>query len=128
MRLLTLPIVAVGVLAVPGSDEPSAGAMRRAFEATLAAQVRSALAFVAETGGEAALARVRAARTDAFDIRAFTKLDCVPGAPGRGPRGHVCGFAVRIGVAGGELGRTLTGRFHAGPRGLVFEDADAAGV
>jgi len=119
MRVWTVPAVIAGLLAMSGSDEPSEAAMRAAFEATLAAQVQSALAFVAETGGEAALARVRAARTDAFDIRAFTKLGCAPSAAG-----HVCDFAVRIGVVTGELDRTVTGRFHAGPHGLVFEAAD----
>src|SRR5262252_2790017 len=119
MRVLLVPAVVAGVLVVPGSDEPSEGAMRLAFETTLSAQVQSALAFVAETGGEEALARVRAARTDAFDIRAFTKLGCAPSAAG-----HVCDFAVRIGVVTGELDRTVTGRFHAGPHGLVFEAAD----
>jgi len=123
MRLLTVPAVLAGALVMSGSDEPSEAAMRTAFEVTLAAQVRSALVFVAETGGEAALARVRAARTDAFDIRAFAKLGCTPSAAGAG---HVCDFAVRIGVVDGELARTLTGRFSAGPHGLVFEAADEA--
>ena len=121
MRVWTVPAVVAGALVMSCSDEPSEAAMRAAFEATLAAQVQSALAFVAETGGEATLARVRAARTDQFDIRAFTKLGCAPGADG-----HVCDFAVRIGVVNGELERTVTGRFYSGPRGLVFETADAA--
>ena len=121
MRLWTVPAVVAGALVMSGSDEPSEAAMRAAFEATLAAQVQSALAFVAETGGEAALARVRAAHTDDFAIRAFTKLGCAPSAAG-----HVCDFAVRIAVVSGEFDRTVTGRFHAGPHGLVFEDAGAA--
>jgi hypothetical protein len=125
MRMLTLPAVLAGVLAVTGSDEPSAADMRFAFQATLAAQVQSALDFVAETGGDEALARVRAARTDEFDIRSFTKLDC---APSRRAPGHVCEFAVRIGVVTGELEATVTGRFFAGPRGLVFVNEDRAGA
>src|ERR1700681_4265297 len=92
MRMLTVPAVLAGVLAVTGSDEPSATDMRFAFQTTLAAQVQSALDFVAETGGEEALARVRAARTDEFDIRAFTKLDC---APSLRPSGHDCQRAAR---------------------------------
>ncbi len=123
MRVWTVPAVVAGALVMGGSDEPSEAAMRAAFEATLAAQVQSALAFVAETGGEQALAQVRAARTDEFAIRAFTKLGCAPSAA---PGGHVCDFAVRIGVVSGELDRTVTGRFYAGPHGLVFENADAA--
>ena len=116
MRVLLIPAVVAGVLAVPGTDEPSEAAMRVAVQASLSAQVRSALAYVAETAGDDALARVRSARTDQFDIRRFTKFDCAPGTSG-----HVCGFAVRIGVVTGELRRTMTGRFHAGPHGLVFE-------
>jgi hypothetical protein len=125
MRVWTLPAVAVGIFAVTGfSNEPSEAAMRSAFAATLTADVRSALDFVAATGGEAALARVRAARTDAFDIRDFTKLACKPS-----PRadGHVCGFSVRIAVVTGEIARTITGRFYQGPRGLEFvEDVPPA--
>jgi hypothetical protein len=117
MRVLTVPAVIVGVLAVTGSDEPSEAAMRSAFQATLAAQVQSALDFVAETGGEEALARVRAARTEQFDIRSFTKLDC---APSWHEPGHVCEFAVRIGVVTGTIERTMTGRFYVGLHGLEF--------
>jgi hypothetical protein len=121
MRVFLVPAVIVGVLAVSGSYEPSEAAMRAAFETTLAAQVQSALDFVAETGGEEALAKVRAARTDAFDVRAFTKRDCAPSA--RGP-GHLCAFAIRVGVFNGELEATMTGRFYASPRGLVFVNED----
>jgi hypothetical protein len=123
MRVLLIPAVIVGVLAVTGPDEPTESAMRAAFETTLAAQVRSALDFVAETGGQAAIDKVRAARTDEFDIRSFTKLNCAPSAA---KPGHVCGFAVSIGVINGLLEQTMTGRFYAGPHGLVFENDDAA--
>ena len=125
MRVLILPAVLVGVLAVPGSNEPSAAEMRSAFQATLTAQVQAVLDFVVETGGEEALARVRAARTDAFEIRSFAKLDCATSAD---KPGHLCDFAVRVGVVTGELRVTMRGRFYAGPRGLVFvnEDRDEA--
>jgi len=118
MRVLLIPAVVAGVFVVPGSDEPSQAAMRAAVQATLSAQVQSALAYVAETGGEDALARVRGARTDTFDVRGFTKFDCATRE-----RGHVCGFSLRVGVVTGELQRTMKGRFYAGPRGLVFEDS-----
>ncbi len=121
MRVVLVPIVIVGVLAVTGPDEPTEGAMRVAFETILAAQVQSALDFVAETGGKLALDKVCAARTDAFDIRSFTRIDCAPSA---GYSGHVCDFAVRIGVVGGLLEQTMTGRFYAGPHGLVFVNED----
>ena len=101
--------------------------MRGAFQATLTAQVQSALAYVAEIGGADALARVRVARTDTFDIRSFTKLDCARSAS---KAGHLCGFSVRVGVVGGELSTTMTGRFYAGPDGLVFvnEERSPAGA
>jgi hypothetical protein len=121
MRAWLIPTVIVGVLAVTGSDEPSEATMRSAFAATLSGQVQSVLDFVAETGGPDALDRVRAARTDEFDIRSFTKLDCAPSAA---KPGHVCDFAVRIAVVGGLLEQTMTGRFYSGPRGLVFVNDD----
>ena len=125
MRVLTLPAVLVGVFAVSGSNEPTAAEMRSAVEATLTAQVQSVLDYVAETGGEEALARVRAAGTDRFDIRSFSKLDCISSAD---KPGHLCDFALRIGIVTGELQATMRGRFYAGPRGLVFvnEDRDEA--
>src|SRR5262249_7058258 len=94
MRVLTLPAVLVGVFAAPGSAEPRAAEMRSAVQATLTAQVQSVLDYIAETGGEEALARVRAARADTFDIRSFTKLDCTT-SPDR--PGHLCEFALRVG-------------------------------
>jgi len=126
MRVWTMPALLVGLFAVTGySGEPSEAAMQRAFQAALAVDVRSALDFVATTGGEAALAKIRAARTDLFDIRGFTKLACAPS-----PRaaGHVCGFSVRIGVVTGEIVRTVTGRFYDGPYGLEFVEDTAAGA
>jgi hypothetical protein len=125
MRILTLPAVLVGVLAVSGSDEPSAADMRSAVQTTLTAQVQSVLDYVAEIGGEEGLARVRAARTDAFDVRSVTKLDCTTSAD---KPGHLCEFAVRVAVVTGELQATMRGRFLAGPRGLVFVNEDREGA
>ena len=125
MRILTLPAVLVGVLAVSGSDEPSAADMRSAVQATLTAQVQSVLDYVAETGGEEGVARVRAARTAEFDVRSLTKLDCTTSAD---KPGHLCAFAVRVAVITGELQATMRGRFLAGPRGLVFVNEDREGA
>jgi hypothetical protein len=126
MRMWTVPTLLVGVLAVTGySDEPSEAAMQRAFQAALAGEVRAALDFVAATGGEAALAKIRVARTDTFDIRGFTKRAC---APSTHMSGHVCDFSVRIGVVSGEIERTITGRFYQGPHGLEFVEDAAAGA
>jgi hypothetical protein len=123
MRAFFIPTVLVGLLAVTGSDEPSEATMRAAFATTLSAQVQSALDFVAETGGPEALDKVRAARTDEFEIRSFTKLDC---ALSVSKPGHFCEFTVRVAVVGGLLEHTMTGRFYAGPRGLVFVNDDPA--
>jgi hypothetical protein len=125
MRALSIPIFVVGVLAASGSDEPSAAEMRSAVQATLTAQVQSVLDYVAETGGEEALAQVRAARTDGFDVRSLTKLDCTASAD---RPGHLCEFAVRVGVVTGELQATMRGRFLAGPRGLVFVNEERDGA
>jgi hypothetical protein len=84
--------------------------------------VRAVVGFVAETGGAAALDKIREARTDEFDIRWFKKLDCSRSGAGPGP---VCAFAVRIGVVGGTLERTMTGRFFFGPAGLAFAYEDS---
>jgi hypothetical protein len=125
MRALSIPIVVIGVLAASGSDEPSAAEMRSAVQTTLTAQVQSVLDYVAETGGEEALARLRAARTDEFDVRALTKLDCTTSAD---RPGHLCAFAVRVAVVTGELQATMRGRFVTGPRGLVFVNEDRDGA
>jgi hypothetical protein len=116
MRLWTVPIVALGVAVASLSDEPTERAMRMAFESSLAAQVQNVLDFVTETGGRQALARVREAGTDKFEITSFRKLDCQ-----RGDKlGHVCGFEVEIGVRGGSMREVLTGRFYLRDDGLVF--------
>jgi hypothetical protein len=111
-----IPIITLGMVVMDGADEPSETAMRAAFAAKLAAQVQGALDYVAETGGAAALDRVRAAGTDRFEIRSFIKRDCSRS----GEIGHVCGFAVEVGTVGGPLQHSLRGRFYFGPRGLVF--------
>jgi hypothetical protein len=116
MRALLIPIIAVGTMVVGGSNEPSEGAMRLAFEATLTAQVQGVLDYIAETGGPEALEKVREAGTDRFEIRSFAKLDCMRGEK----PGHVCGFAVDVSTVGGSLQHTLTGRFFSGSRGLIF--------
>jgi hypothetical protein len=117
MRLLAVPVLALGLLIGSYSDEPAESDMRVAFQATLTADVQSALDYVVEVGGAGALQRIRDAGTDRFAIRTFRKLDCT-----RSPEltGHVCGFAVDIDVVNGALSHTLNGSFLAGPRGLVF--------
>jgi hypothetical protein len=127
MRVLTIPIIVLGLFAPGSSDEPSEAAMRAAFATRLSEQVRSVLDFVEETGGRDAVDAVRMARTDEFDIRSLKKVDCTRSATGSG---YVCEFAVRIGVVSGTLEHTLSGRFYVGPRGLIFayEDSGSTGT
>ena len=118
MRVWTLPIVALGVAMASLSmeDQPGEHAMRVAFESSLAAQVRSALDFAAETGGQDAVNRIREARTDYFEIRTFRKLYCMSDDKS----GHVCAFAVDIGLRDGSLQQILLGRFFQRDDGLAF--------
>ena len=120
MRVLVFPLVAAGILAGSTSDEPTERQMRGAFEAALKTYVRSALEFVAETGGPQAVEQVRLAGTDRFDIRSFEKRDCFRAAAGSA---FVCSFAVDIDLSNGTLRRALGGRFFASANGLVYADA-----
>ncbi len=121
MRVWTLPIVALGVAMASLSmdDQPGEYAMRAAFESSLSAQVRSALDFAAETGGQDAVDKIREARTDYFEIRTFRKLYCMSGDKG----GHMCAFSVDIGLRDGSLQQILHGRFFRRDDGLAFTQA-----
>jgi hypothetical protein len=118
MRVWTLPVVALGVTMASFSmdDQPGERAMRTAFEANLSAQVRNVLDFVAETGGEAAVAKVREAGTDYFEVRTFRKIYCLPDEK----PGHVCSFAVDIGTRDGSVQQILLGRFFRVDQGFAF--------
>jgi hypothetical protein len=114
MRLFMVPLIAFGMVAVDQTDEPSEGAMRAAFELRLATQVESAMDFLAETHGPAAVERVRQAGTDQFTVRSFTKKDCQ-----RGRDGYVCAFAVDLTVVNGTIQQTVKGRFTPAPDGRL---------
>jgi|SRR4051812_27234484 hypothetical protein len=114
MRLFLLPMIAIGLVAVDQADEPSERAMRAAFETRLAVDVRNALDFVAETAGREGVERVRAAGTDRFELRTFSKHDCV-----RSEAGYTCAFDVDLSVVNGSIRQTFTGRFVSGPGGLL---------
>ena len=118
MRVWTLPVVALGVMTASLNldAQPSEGAMRAAFEASLAVQVRNALDFVAESGGPEALAKVQDAGNDRYEIRTFRKLYCLAGDK----VGFVCSFAVDIGVRDGLLQHILLGRFVPREGGLAY--------
>jgi hypothetical protein len=118
MRVWTLPAVVLAVATTfPLVDnQPSERAMRDAFEASLAAQVRNALDFLAESGGPEAVAKAREAGTDQFRIQAFRKLYCRTDDKA----GHVCAFAIRIDVRDGSLQQIRLGRFLPQDDALAF--------
>jgi hypothetical protein len=93
--------------------------MRAAFEGSLAAQVRNALEFARETGGDEAVSKIRESGMDRYTLNAFQKLNC------RMDDGsaHVCEFAVDVGLVNGPLQKTISGRFIKSPDGLVFANS-----
>lgn len=117
MRVLVLPIAAVGVIFFLHTDEPTENQMRAAFERSLAAEVADTMAFIAERGGREAVERVRTARNDRFEIRHFHKIDCRPMAT---KSGFDCAFTASIILANGPMKRLLEGRFYNTPEGLKF--------
>jgi hypothetical protein len=114
MRLLVLPLVAVGLIATDQPREPGEAAMRFAFENKLQLQVAGALEFLAETSGPESVERAKSAGTDRFEVRSFRKLDCR-----RDDVGHLCSFAVDVSVTTGVLQHTLKGRFMPAPGGQL---------
>jgi hypothetical protein len=118
MHLFAVALLATTALSDGNFIEPSEDAMRQAFASDLADGVRGVLAYVAETGGPQALARIRAARTDEYEIRAFRKVLC---RPGDGRPGHVCAFVVEVDTVAGPIVRLVGGRFFVGPWGLAYD-------
>jgi hypothetical protein len=117
MHVLMVTMLAVGAFVAELSDEPTEHAMRTAFEAHITSDVQAALDFAQEVGGPEAVAKIRAAGTDRFEIRTFQKLDCTRSET---KPGYVCGFLVDIGMVGGDLQSVLLGRFFRGSNGLDF--------
>lgn len=117
MRLWIIPALVIGVIAAsyPG-DEPSEYQMRTAFEGSLAAQVRNALEFAREAGGDEAVVKIRENGMDRFTLNAFQKLNC------RADDGsaHVCEFAIDVGLVNGPLHKTISGRFRKSGNGFAF--------
>jgi hypothetical protein len=117
MRLWIVPLCAVGLIAASYTgDEPSEYQMRAAFEGSLAAQVRNALEFAREIGGDEAVTKIRESGMDRYTLNAFQKLNCRmdDGAA------HVCEFAVDVGLVNGPLQKTITGRFSKSRNGFAF--------
>ena len=98
MRVLVLPIAAVGVIFFLHTNEPTENKMRNAFERSLAAEVADVMAFVGESGGREAAELVRLAGNDRFEIRDFRKVHCQPMAM---KSGFDCAFTVNITLANG---------------------------
>jgi len=118
MRGWIIPLFAVGVVA--GSNptyEPSELQMRAAFEGSLAVQVRNALEFARESGGEEAVAKIRASGMDRYNLNAFQKLNC---QADDGRMAHVCAFTIDVELVNGLLQRTISGRFSKSGNGFEF--------
>lgn len=121
MRDWIIPLFAVGVVAGSNpSYEPSELQMRAAFEGSLAAQVRNALEFAREAGGEEAVAKIRSSGMDRFSLNAFQKLNCqADGGRMAGNLAHVCAFTIDVELVNGLLQKTISGRFSK--RGIGYE-------
>jgi hypothetical protein len=118
MRGFIIPLFAL--LVALGSNptyEPSELQMRAAFEGSLATQVHNALEFARESGGEEAVAKIRAHGMDRFTLNAFQKLNC---QAEEDRTAHVCAFAVDVELANGLLQRTISGRFSKRGNGFAF--------
>ena len=118
MHMFVVGLLAVTALSGANFVEPNEDAMREAFASDLSDGVRGVLAYVAETGGPEALARIRNARTDEFEVRGFRKVECRASA---GKPGHVCDFAVEIDTVAGPIAQSMAGRFFVGPWGLTYD-------
>ena len=118
MRVLILPLVAVGVIFYAHSNAPTENQMRGAFEHYLTDQVAQTVEFIQQTGGPSAVERVKAVGNDKFEIRAFRKLEC---QQSRAKPGYDCTFNVDIDLANGMMHRALEGRFYNTSTGITFE-------
>jgi hypothetical protein len=119
MHIFGVALLAATMLSNASFYEPSEDAMREAFAADLSYGVQAALSYVAQTAGDEALARIRAAHTDAFEILSFRKGAC---RPSEDRPGHVCEFAVEIDTVAGPIVKSTAGRFYVGPCGLAYEN------
>lgn len=120
MRGLIVPVLAAAMVAGcnPAQElEPSESQMRIAFEGALATQVRNALEFAREMGGDAAVTKIRENGMDRYVLNGFQKLNCL--APDEGAV-HVCAFSVDVRLVNGPLHKTITGRFSKRANGFEF--------
>ena len=115
MRILLLPLVAVGVIVYGHSNAPTEFQMRDAFEHYLADQTAQTVEFIQETGGASAVEQVKATGNDRFEIRAFQKREC---QQSRAKAGYDCTFNVDIDLANGMMHRALEAVSTTHPREL----------
>ena len=118
MRACFVALVASAVCSDVGVIEPSEGAMREAFASDLRQGVQQVLSYVEQTEGREAVRHIHEARTDAFELLQFRKLDC---RLSTGKPGHVCDFAVEVDTVAGPLVKSIAGRFYIGPGGLAYD-------
>jgi hypothetical protein len=110
-------LAAVMVAGCNPAQEPSEYQMRLAFEGSLAAQVRNALEFAREMGGDEAVTKIRENGMDRYVVNAFHKLNCRAQHDGAA---HVCAFSVDVRLVNGPLQTTITGRFSKSDNGFEF--------
>jgi len=122
MHMFAVALLAATTLSNTNFVEPSEDAMREAFASDLSSGVKDVIAYVVESGGPQALARIRAARTDEYEIRGFRKVECRrdDGGAGQNASAHVCVFVVEIDTVAGPFERSIDGRFIMGPCGLAY--------
>jgi hypothetical protein len=116
VHIFSVALLAATIMSQAGFTEPSEESMREAFASDLSEGVRAVLAYVTETGGPEALARIRRAQTDAFAITSFRKGECRPSEDG-----YLCEFAVTIDTVAGPIEKSIAGRFYLGACGLTYD-------
>ena len=117
MRVFLVPLIVMSAVAGDLYEEPNEAQMRGAFEQTLLRQVRNAVDFAAENGGQAAVQAIQQNGTDRFELRTFEKRAC---ARLMGLRAYRCDFTVDISLVDGSSQHALSGRFFNGQHGLMF--------
>jgi len=115
-------LAVVCIISYAHTTAPTELQMHDAFKHYLADVTARTLEFIRETGGPAAIKRVKAAGNDRFEIRAFRKLGCRRSLAKAG--GYDCWFKVDIKTAKGMMQRTLEGRFYNTFAGIGFELVD----
>lgn len=117
---LAVPATLSSAAELQTRSEPSEQQMRQAFDGFLKTLVGNVMGQVAETGGQAAVRKVRQNGNDQFAIRTFHKLGCHRRAASADD--YVCNFAVEVAVATGTIRRTMRGDFIKNANNLMIAD------